>query len=78
MSVEHLLEPFTLKDLSLPSRVVMAPMTRNKSPNNIPGPDVAAYYRRRSENHEAISIPAVQQRSQGKYHATNCPWKHRP
>jgi len=50
MNVKHLLKPFTLKALSLPSRVVMAPMTRNKSPNNIPGPDVADYYRRRAEN----------------------------
>jgi 2,4-dienoyl-CoA reductase-like NADH-dependent reductase (Old Yellow Enzyme family) len=28
----------------------MAPMTRQKSPNGVPGPDVAAYYRRRAEN----------------------------
>jgi 2,4-dienoyl-CoA reductase-like NADH-dependent reductase (Old Yellow Enzyme family) len=27
----------------------MAPMTRSKSPGGIPGPDVAAYYRRRAE-----------------------------
>jgi len=56
MNVKHLLKPFTLKALSLPSRVVMAPMTRNKSPNNIPGPDVADYYRRRAENHVGLII----------------------
>jgi 2,4-dienoyl-CoA reductase-like NADH-dependent reductase (Old Yellow Enzyme family) len=28
----------------------MAPMTRNFSPGGVPGPDVAAYYRRRAEN----------------------------
>jgi 2,4-dienoyl-CoA reductase-like NADH-dependent reductase (Old Yellow Enzyme family) len=28
----------------------MAPMTRSKSPGGVPGPDVAAYYRRRAEN----------------------------
>ncbi len=56
MNVKHLLKPFTLKALSLPSRVVMAPMTRNKSPNNIPGSDVADYYRRRAENHVGLII----------------------
>ena len=56
MNLKHLLEPLTLKDLSLSSRVVMAPMTRNKSPGNIPGPDVAAYYRRRAENHVGLII----------------------
>jgi hypothetical protein len=32
-----------------PHRVVMAPMTRGQSPGGIPGPNVAAYYRRRAE-----------------------------
>lgn len=44
-----LFEPFTLGHLTLPNRIVMAPMTRSFSPNGIPGPDVAAYYRRRAE-----------------------------
>jgi 2,4-dienoyl-CoA reductase-like NADH-dependent reductase (Old Yellow Enzyme family) len=34
----------------LENRVVMAPMTRSFSPGGVPGPDVAAYYRRRAEN----------------------------
>lgn len=34
--------------LSLANRVVMAPMTRERSPNGVPGPDVAAYYARRA------------------------------
>lgn len=37
-----LLEPFELGSLRLANRVVMAPMTRNFSPENIPGEDVAA------------------------------------
>jgi 2,4-dienoyl-CoA reductase-like NADH-dependent reductase (Old Yellow Enzyme family) len=45
-----LFTPFTLKSLTLPNRIVMAPMTRAQSPSGIPGPDVAAYYRRRAEN----------------------------
>ncbi|MCB1702038.1 MAG: NADH:flavin oxidoreductase [Pseudomonadales bacterium] len=43
-----LFKPFTLGNLQLPNRVVMAPMTRNKSPHNIPGSDVVEYYRRRA------------------------------
>ena len=44
-----LFEPFRLKGLSLPNRIVMAPMTRSKSPNQVPNDAVAAYYRRRAE-----------------------------
>ena len=48
---EHasLFAPFQCRGLALKNRVVMAPMTRSFSPNGIPGPDVAAYYRRRAE-----------------------------
>ena len=38
-----------MKLLSLPGRVVMAPMTRSRSPHNISGPDMAQYYRCRAE-----------------------------
>lgn len=48
-SVAPLFEPFTFNGLTLPNRVVMAPMTRSQSPGGIPGPEVAAYYRRRAE-----------------------------
>jgi len=44
-----LFQPFRLKGLSLPNRVVMAPMTRSKSPGQIPNETVAAYYRARAE-----------------------------
>ncbi len=49
VSTDVLFEPFRLKGLTLPNRIVMAPMTRSKSPGQIPGDDVAAYYRRRAE-----------------------------
>ncbi|MBC2777026.1 NADH:flavin oxidoreductase [Parasphingopyxis sp. GrpM-11] len=49
MSAESLFTPFTIKSLSLPNRIVMAPMTRSFSPGGIPTDDVAAYYRRRAE-----------------------------
>lgn len=40
---------YQLYNLSLPNRVVMAPMTRSFSPSGVPTDDVAAYYRRRAE-----------------------------
>jgi 2,4-dienoyl-CoA reductase-like NADH-dependent reductase (Old Yellow Enzyme family) len=49
MSNDALFEPFRLAGCVLPNRIVMAPMTRTFSPRGVPGPDVAAYYRRRAE-----------------------------
>lgn len=43
-----LFTPFDFGKTTLPNRVVMAPMTRNFSPNGIPGEDVAAYYHARA------------------------------
>jgi 2,4-dienoyl-CoA reductase-like NADH-dependent reductase (Old Yellow Enzyme family) len=47
-SIDALYRPFRLKSLSLPNRIVMAPMTRSKSPGQVPGENVAAYYARRA------------------------------
>ncbi len=49
VSTDVLFAPFRLKGLNLPNRIVMAPMTRMKSPGQIPNEEVAAYYRRRAE-----------------------------
>jgi 2,4-dienoyl-CoA reductase-like NADH-dependent reductase (Old Yellow Enzyme family) len=49
LSADALFQPFTFKGLTLPNRVVMAPMTRSASPGGVPGDDVAAYYARRAE-----------------------------
>ena len=49
MSVDALFRPFEFKGLRLPNRLVMAPMTRSKSPGGIPTPEVAAYYARRAK-----------------------------
>ncbi len=49
-AVDALFRPFSIGRLTVPNRIVMAPMTRNFSPEGIPGDDVAAYYRRRAEN----------------------------
>ena len=45
-----LFEPFTSAKLSLPNRIVMAPMTRNMAPGGVPGQANAEYYARRAEN----------------------------
>jgi 2,4-dienoyl-CoA reductase-like NADH-dependent reductase (Old Yellow Enzyme family) len=45
---QSLFQPFKLGPLTLRNRIVMAPMTRSFSPEGVPGPDVAAYYRRRA------------------------------
>jgi 2,4-dienoyl-CoA reductase-like NADH-dependent reductase (Old Yellow Enzyme family) len=48
MRTDSLFRPFILNGLSLPNRVVMAPMTRSFSPAGQPGANVAEYYRRRA------------------------------
>lgn len=48
-NIESLFDPFPFGDRTLSNRIVMAPMTRSMSPGGIPTPDVAAYYRRRTE-----------------------------
>lgn len=55
-SVQSLFEPFTVGNLTLPNRIVMSPMTRGFSPDGVPGPDVASYYRRRAENDVGLII----------------------
>lgn len=51
-----LFEPFEHPKLRLKNRIAMAPMTRWKSPEEYPGEDVAAYYRRRAENDVGLII----------------------
>ncbi len=43
-----LFDPLTAGALSLPNRIVMAPLTRNRSPNAIPLPRTALYYAQRA------------------------------
>ncbi len=45
--VSALFEPITVRGLTIPNRIAMAPMTRSFSPNGVPGQDVADYYARR-------------------------------
>lgn len=48
--------PFSCKRMTLRNRVAMAPMTRWHSPDGIPGPDVARYYRRRARGGVGLII----------------------
>ena len=43
-----LFDPTTAGELHLANRIVMAPLTRNRSPDAIPGPFAAAYYTQRA------------------------------
>ena len=45
---DTLLSPTTVGGLELKNRVVMAPMTRNQSPENIPTDASVEYYRKRA------------------------------
>jgi 2,4-dienoyl-CoA reductase-like NADH-dependent reductase (Old Yellow Enzyme family) len=54
--IPQLFEAWSCKSLSLANRIVMAPMTRKKSPGGVPGPEVAAYYRRRAEGGVGLII----------------------
>ena len=54
--IEKLFSPFKINNLEIPNRIVMAPMTRSKSPNSIPGEDVSMYYSRRAENGVGLII----------------------
>ena len=47
-AAQLLSRPVKLGGLTVPNRIVMAPMTRQFSPGGVPGADVAAYYARRA------------------------------
>ncbi|MEU7640123.1 NADH:flavin oxidoreductase [Streptomyces sp. NPDC039016] len=49
-------EPFSVGDLRVPNRIVMAPMTRMQSPGGVPGADVAEYYARRAAHRVGLII----------------------
>jgi 2,4-dienoyl-CoA reductase-like NADH-dependent reductase (Old Yellow Enzyme family) len=55
-NLDVLFSPYQLNALTLPNRVVMAPMTRSVSPGGVPTAEVASYYRRRAENGVGLII----------------------
>lgn len=48
MNTNSLFSPFQLGTLTIPNRIVMAPMTRSASPGNVPNENVVEYYRKRA------------------------------
>jgi 2,4-dienoyl-CoA reductase-like NADH-dependent reductase (Old Yellow Enzyme family) len=56
MNLGSMFSPYKINSLELPNRIVMAPMTREFSPQGVPGQDVAAYYRRRAEGGVGLII----------------------
>jgi 2,4-dienoyl-CoA reductase-like NADH-dependent reductase (Old Yellow Enzyme family) len=56
MNNNSLFRPFELKSLSIKNRIVMAPMTRSFSPDGIPTPEVATYYKKRAEGEVGLIL----------------------
>ncbi|MDG2090977.1 MAG: NADH:flavin oxidoreductase [Gammaproteobacteria bacterium] len=55
-TADSLFTPFQNPKLNLKNRLVMAPMTRNHSPNGTPGQDVVEYYQRRAAGEVGLII----------------------
>ena len=57
MLIDALFKPLRINNrIQLRNRFVMAPMTRNRCPQGVPGRDVADYYARRAANEVALII----------------------
>ena len=56
LSTAPLFRPFAVGSLTVPNRIVMAPMTRNFAPGGVLVPEVAGYYRRRAEQGVGLII----------------------
>ena len=61
--MSNLFEPVTIGSIALANRIAMAPLTRNRSPNSIPGDLTATYYAQRATAGLLISegTPITQQ-----------------
>jgi 2,4-dienoyl-CoA reductase-like NADH-dependent reductase (Old Yellow Enzyme family) len=51
-----LFSPIQLDGVTIPNRIAMAPMTRSRSPDGIPGADVVEYYARRARGGAGLII----------------------
>lgn len=58
MSSKHpsLFEPVTVGAWALPHRIVMAPLTRNRAPGQVPTPLMATYYAQRAHPRDGASL----------------------
>lgn len=65
-STVSLFEPFACGRLALANRIVMAPLTRNRSPGAVPGPHAVTYYTQRASAGLLITeATAITQQGQG-------------
>ena len=65
-SARSLFDPIQVGNLKLKNRIVLAPLTRNRSPNAIPGPHAAEYYAQRASGGLLITeATAISQQGQG-------------
>ena len=65
-SAPTLFDPVDAGDLKLANRIVLAPLTRNRAPNAIPTPLMAAYYTQRASGGLLITeATAISQQGQG-------------
>ena len=55
-AAKNIFQPYKFGKVELRNRFVMAPMTRNKSPNGVPTDEVARYYRARAEGGVGLII----------------------
>lgn len=55
-STDILFQSYEGAGMSLPNRIVMAPMTRSFSPGSVPSDEVANYYKRRAEGEVGLII----------------------
>ena len=55
MAYETLFTPTNLGSLSIPNRVIMAPLTRARTPDSVPGKIQEAYYGQRTGSGLIIS-----------------------
>jgi N-ethylmaleimide reductase len=64
-----LFDPITLGDITLANRIVMAPLTRNRSPRAVPAPITATYYAQRASAGLLITeATAISHQGQGYAH----------
>ncbi|MGB6116671.1 MAG: alkene reductase [Mesorhizobium sp.] len=61
-----LFDPIVVGELTLPNRLALAPLTRNRSPQAVPGPHAVEYYRQRASAGLLITeATAITQQGQG-------------
>lgn len=54
--MEPLLQPLSIRGMTIRNRLAMSPMTRSFCPDGLPGDDVLGYYRRRAEGEAGLIV----------------------